>query len=283
MNNMAEDELLKCYIDCHAHLSAKEFNDDIDDVICGAKKVGVRVILAVTEFKDEFQKVIELSQRFPDIIVPCVGIHPVQGDPCQKQRPANVEDLDGVAEFVRAHRDELYAIGEVGLDLTPRYFDTELKVHQRQSQYDVFAKQIELAKELDLPLNVHSRSAGRPTINFLKEHGASKVLLHAFDGKPSVAMQGVDAGFYFSFPPSIVRSEQKQKLAKTLPLSHILLETDSPALGTEKQIRNEPKFIQSSCELIAKLKGLSPEHVMVETSRNALKLFPKLKRILAVV
>ncbi|XP_028395872.1 putative deoxyribonuclease TATDN3 isoform X2 [Dendronephthya gigantea] len=244
---------MNCYIDCHAHLSANEFDEDIDVVLSQAKEVGVGAILAVTEFKSEFEKVISLSERFPDIVAPCLGIHPVQGDPKKKQRPANPEDLVGVEEFIRLHREKLFAIGE-----------------------------IELAKELDLPVNVHSRSAGRPTINFLKENGASKVLLHAFDGKPSVAMQGVDAGYYFSFPPSIIRSEQKQKLAKVLPLSNILLETDSPALGVEKQARNEPKFIQKSCEMIAKIKGLKPEQVMVETTKNALKLFPKLQRYIRI-
>ncbi|XP_028395871.1 putative deoxyribonuclease TATDN3 isoform X1 [Dendronephthya gigantea] len=273
---------MNCYIDCHAHLSANEFDEDIDVVLSQAKEVGVGAILAVTEFKSEFEKVISLSERFPDIVAPCLGIHPVQGDPKKKQRPANPEDLVGVEEFIRLHREKLFAIGEIGLDLTPRYFDPNKKDILREGQYEVFLKQIELAKELDLPVNVHSRSAGRPTINFLKENGASKVLLHAFDGKPSVAMQGVDAGYYFSFPPSIIRSEQKQKLAKVLPLSNILLETDSPALGVEKQARNEPKFIQKSCEMIAKIKGLKPEQVMVETTKNALKLFPKLQRYIRI-
>ncbi|CAB3979034.1 deoxyribonuclease TATDN3 isoform X1 [Paramuricea clavata] len=277
------DEIqMNCFIDCHAHLSANEFDDDIGVVLEQAKEVGVKAILGVTEFKSEFQKVMDLSERFPDIVAPCLGIHPVQGDPREKQRPANLEDLVGVEEMIRLHKEKLFAIGEIGLDLTPRYFDPDKKEMQREGQYKVFSRQIELAKELDLPVNVHSRSAGRPTINFLKEHGASKVLLHAFDGKPSVAMQGVEAGYYFSFPPSIVRSEQKQKLAKVLPLSNILLETDSPALGIEKQVRNEPKFIQSSCEMIAKIKGLKPEQVAVETTRNALKLFPKLQRYIKI-
>ncbi|XP_073484507.1 putative deoxyribonuclease TATDN3 isoform X3 [Aquarana catesbeiana] len=241
-------------VDCHCHLSAAEFNQDIDNILQEARTAGVRALVAVAEHAAEFEKLIQLSRRNAGLVFPCLGVHPVQTETSEQQRSATLQ---------------------VGLDFTPRIASTD---DQKEEQRQVFIRQIELAKHLGLPLNVHSRSAGRPTINLLKEQGAEKVLLHAFDGKPSVAMEGVKAGYFFSIPPSIIRSEQKQKLVKQLPLENMCLETDSPALGPEKQVRNEPKNIIFSAEYIAKIKGISLEEVIEVTTKNAIKLFPKLKQ-----
>ncbi|KAK1906573.1 putative deoxyribonuclease TATDN3 [Dissostichus eleginoides] len=89
-------------------------------------------------------------------------------------------------------------------------------------------------------------------------------------------MERVKAGYFFSIPPSIIRSEQKQKLVKQLPSENICLETDSPALGPEKQVRNEPRNVVVSAEFISRVKGVSLQTVMDVTTQNALRLFPKI-------
>ncbi|RMX37343.1 hypothetical protein pdam_00015451 [Pocillopora damicornis] len=264
-----------CFVDCHAHISAKEFSEDVDVVIDEAKQAGVRAVVGVTEFKTEFTGMLKLHERYPDFIAPCLGVHPVQS--LCPDRSATLEDLDGVEEFIRENHEKLVAIGEVGLDFTPRFISKE---EDKDIQREVFSRQIKLALELNLPLNVHSRSAGRHVIEMLQQHGARNVLLHAFDGKPSNALKGVQQGYYFSIPPSIVRSPQKEKLVKNVPLSNLLLETDSPALAAEKQTRNEPKNIRISCEAIAQIKGIPVQTVYEETTKNALKLFPKLQRFI---
>uniref|UniRef100_A0A8C5J0G6 TatD DNase domain containing 3 n=1 Tax=Junco hyemalis TaxID=40217 RepID=A0A8C5J0G6_JUNHY len=255
-------------VDCHCHLAAACF-----------QPAAVSALVVVSEQAGEFRSVVELSERFPGFVLPCLGVHPVQEISPEEQRSVTLKDLDAALPLIERYKDKLVGIGEVGLDFTPRFASTD---EQKEGQRQVLIKQIELARKLDLPLNVHSRSAGRPTINLLKEQGATKVLLHAFDGKPSVAMEGVRAGYYFSIPPSIVRSEQKQKLVKQLPLENMCLETDSPALGPEKQVRNEPKNIYIAAEYIAKIKGIPVGEVIEVTTQNALKVFPKLQHFIRI-
>lgn len=92
-------------------------------------------------------------------------------------------------------------------------------------------------------------------------------------------MEGVRAGYFFSLPPSIIRSGQ-QRLVKQLPLTSICLETDSPALGPEKQVRNEPQNVRISAEYIAEVKGVSVAEVTEVTTQNAMRLFPRLQQLL---
>lgn len=137
-----------------------------------------------------------------------------------------------------------------------------------------------LAAELDLPLNVHSRSAGRRTVDLLLGCGASRVLMHAFDGKASHAVRAAEQGYLFSIPASVVHSRQKQKLVRRLPLESLALETDSAVLGPERGTRHEPANVVAARDVLAEAHGVSAEHVEHVTIENARRLFPALEDVL---
>ncbi|XP_074540876.1 putative deoxyribonuclease tatdn3 isoform X3 [Halichoeres trimaculatus] len=242
------------FVDCHCHISAQEFEEDLEDVIQRTKEAGVKTLVAVTEGVGEFERVLQLQERYPDLVAPCFGVHPLQVDGGLEQRSVKPQ---------------------IGLDFTPWCAPSQ---QDKDDQLDVFIKQLSIAQELQLPVNVHSRSAAKVTISTMRKQGISRALLHNFAGKPSVALEGVKAGYLFSFPPAVCRNQQRDKLIQQIPLEHICLETDSPALGLEKHVRNEPRNITLCCQHIADLKGVSPETVKVVTAENAYRLFPKVSR-----
>ena len=234
-------------IDTHAHLGDPLFDDDRDAVLDRAREAGVLAVVTVGETLQDARRNLELAETHAGVIRPAAGLYPTYLD---------LEQAVAMDGLIRENRDRLVAIGEVGLD----YWKVRDEADQ-QVQREIFGRFIELSLDLDLPLNVHSRSAGRHAVALLLERGARRVQLHAFDGKPSAALPAVEAGYFFSIPPSVVRSRQKQKLVRQLPLSCLLLETDSPVLGPVPSVRNEPANIRVALQTVSEIKGVREEEL----------------------
>jgi TatD DNase family protein len=215
-------------------------------------------VIAVGENLSDARQNLKLAKRF-SLLRPAAGLYP---------KTVDLYEAEQMISFIRAHHRHLVAIGEVGLD----YWIVK-DAHQREIQREIFCRFIDLSLELDLPLNVHSRSAGRHAVALLLERGARRVQLHAFDGKAATAQPAAEAGFLFSIPPSILRSRQKQKLVKQLPVSSLLVETDSPVLGPSAHLRNEPASALISLKAISEIKGLRRSATAQEVFQNTLGLF----------
>ncbi|XP_059161113.1 putative deoxyribonuclease TATDN3 [Physella acuta] len=270
-------------VDAHAHLTNELLIGDIDNIIARALVKHVAAALVVTENLKDFEHVIDLYRSFPRFVVPCLGIHPIQCSGTKDDagieimRSVILNDYEGVEESIEDNLDIIGGIGEIGLDFTPRFCQ---KPDDKEIQTLILTKQVQLADRHRLPINVHSRSAGRKAIQLLKELGAQNVLLHAFDGRASVALEGASNGFYFSVPSSVCRDTQIQKMVKALPLDKLLVETDAPCISPVKGTVNEPANAMVSIEYISKIKKIHLEYVKTITTENAVRLFPKLKDIL---
>lgn len=179
-----------------------------------------------------------------------------------------------IVEWIKQHNDSLVCLGEAGLDFSTWLCPTS---SEREEQKRALIEQINIAKEFDLPLNLHSRSAGRPLLALLREQNATPCLLHAFDGGKKVIKSGVADGHYFSVAPSITRDPSQLLVANTVPRARVVLESDSPALGPVKQVRNTPSNLLITVKVLADLWGISQEEVATITTQNALRLFPRIQ------
>jgi TatD DNase family protein len=251
-------ETMKPLVDTHAHMCDPVFDPDRDWILENARLAGISGVIAVGETLADAEKNLRLAARHP-MILPAAGLYPTLLD---------LELAEKMRDFIRRNKDKLIAIGEVGIDHWKVQDEKD-----REIQHAIFRDFIDLGSQLNLPLNIHSRSAGRQAVSLLLEHSASRVQLHAFDGKVAAALPAAEAGFFFSIPPSIVRSEQKQKLAKKLPLSNLLIETDSPVLGPNPKERNVPANALIVLKAIAEIKQKSAEEVSEAVLENTRRLY----------
>ncbi|KAL0078013.1 putative deoxyribonuclease TATDN3-like protein [Phycomyces blakesleeanus] len=274
-------------IDVHAHIQSINFPEEsLSKMVDLAREAGVTQIVSVSESVFDALDVLNVARTSNGLIWPGLGLHPVQPLSKEDNQPRSVtlKDLEEFEPILQQSisAKEICCIGEIGLDFSLHILaknthnpstlsEDELKNIQRQ----VFKRQVEMAIDADLTVNVHSRSAGHHALAILYECNAKRVIMHAFDGKVSYAKKAVEAGYYFSVPPSIVRSPEKQNLVAALPLSHLLLESDSPALGPQKNVDNTPANILLAAMEIARIKKVDVEQVIKTTTDNAIKLLIK--------
>mmetsp|Transcript_14582 Transcript_14582/g.41432 ORF Transcript_14582/g.41432 Transcript_14582/m.41432 type:complete len:281 (+) Transcript_14582:357-1199(+) len=258
-------------VDVHCHLYYPEFAEDLPEVLEHARNLGVKKICCVSHDAKTARKIIDMAKQ-SDLVVPLAAAHPVQEDGACVTR----DTVEEAVRFVRDHHDHLAGIGECGLDFSPFVVNGPDRDERKARQRWALEEFVKLSREYELPLNVHSRSAGRPTIQLLQQANARWVNMHAFDGSTKVARQALASGYYFSVPPSVVRGPDRQRQIGDLPLGSLLLESDAPALGPVKGERNVPGNVVLSAREIARIKGVTYEQVAAATTENAKRLFPKL-------
>ncbi len=256
-------------IDTHCHLDFKDFDKDRDNVIARAKEKGVVRIVNVGSSIEGSRRAVELADKY-DIVYASIGLHPHDASQVTDKV---IEDLKRLAK-----NKKVVAIGEVGLD----YYRND---SAKDIQQAAFRKFIRLARELDLPLIIHSREADDDTINILKEYSQLptpnlqliKGVMHCFSGNEKMLKTCLDLGLYISFTCNLTFKNAKKlrEVAKITPIERIFLETDAPFLAPEgmRGKRNEPAYLTYLVDEWVKLTGLSKEDIARITTHNANRLF----------
>ncbi|WP_339135333.1 MAG: TatD family hydrolase [Candidatus Electrothrix sp. GW3-4] len=250
-------------IDSHCHLDMEACQDDIEDIIRCAEQGQVHTIITIGIDLASSQRAVELADTYPGVYA-SVGIHPhdaEEGDDIVYQQ---LKEL--------ATSEKVVAYGEIGLDYAKQYAPVE---RQRLE----FARQLALAKELDLPIIIHDREAHEDTVQIIREHGPFPAggVMHCFSGDTAFAHQVLDLGLHISIPGIVTfnKASELQKVAQKIPLDRMLLETDAPFL-TPAPFRgkpNRPEYLLYTAAKVATLRGISIDEVAQQTSQNTKQLF----------
>lgn len=248
-------------IDSHAHLEMREFDSDRHDVIERAELAGVDCIVTVGTNPGLSRKALSIAHQYKNIYA-TVGVHPHD---VAKASDKSFDELKALAQDPK-----VVAYGEIGLD----YFRN---ISPREKQIEMFAKQLELAQELNLPVIIHDRDAHEETLRMVKASGVRLGVFHCFSGDWAMARQCIDLGFYISVPGVVTFDKSKvlQDVVRQAPLDTILLETDCPYLTPvpHRGKRNEPSFIVHTAKKVAEIKKMPWEDIAQTAARNTRKLF----------
>ncbi|MGH7251427.1 MAG: TatD family hydrolase [Nitrospiraceae bacterium] len=250
-------------IDTHAHLDDARFDSDRDAMIARAREAGVEHFVTIGCDLATSRAAVELADRYP-FVYATVGVHPHEA---KQIGDSWYDDLRRLAQHKK-----VVAYGEIGLDYHYNHSPPRL-------QRERFREQITLARELRLPIVVHTREAQDDTMAILKEENAADVggVFHCFSGDARLAKDALDLGFLLSFSGVITfqNATMLRDIVKTVPMDRILVETDSPYLtpAPHRGQRNEPAHVRLVAGKIAAIQGMTAEQVAELTSQNARRVF----------
>lgn len=250
-------------IDTHSHLYSTDFDEDRDLMVARAKDAGVQKVYLPAIDSSTHEDMMQFAEANKGFAIPMMGLHPCYVDANYQQELAIVESWLKKSHFA--------AIGEIGLDY---YHSTEFK----EQQIDAFRQQIHWAKELNLPIVIHTRSAMDETIKMVAEEGQGKVkgIFHCYGGDERQALNIIELGCMLGIGGVVTyKNAGLADLVTKLPLESMVLETDAPYLTPVpfRGKRNESAYIKFVAEKIAQLKNLSFEEVVEVTTANAKKVF----------
>ena len=250
------------FIDSHSHLILEAFDQDRDAVIQEALSNGITYIVQSCDNLKEIEKNLILTKKYENLYS-SVGIHPHE---------AKLWDDVSKSTIVKyTNERKVVAIGETGLDFFYNYSPQEV-------QLKVFREQVQVAKEVALPLIIHTRDAFKETIKILKEEKPEKGgVFHCYTGDLETANEALKLGFFISWSGILTfkNSASLREVAKEIPLEKTLIETDCPFLTPipHRGKRNEPKFVRHVAEELAKIHNVGVDKIGEVTSENAMRLF----------
>ena len=279
---MVNEQMVNGLIDTHIHIDEEAYAEDREEVIARQLAEGVEAMIVPGVNTASIESVLEVCRKHPGVCYAALGLHP------EDVKENWEEDWQVVEKAIRAHREELVGIGEIGLDY---YWDKTYK----EEQQEVFKRQLQLAQELDLPVMIHNRDATEDTMRILRDaqmvkgkcpNGKCFGVFHCFNGSKEVAKQILDMGFYLGIGGVI--TFKNCKLAETMRvvsseygvlsselMSRLVLETDGPYMAPtpHRGERNESRYMRLVAERLAQVFECSVEEIIAVTNQNARELF----------
>lgn len=262
MNYSADSVLVSSmgFIDTHCHLNDEHY-ENVAEVVEECKKQGLEAMICIGYDLESSIKAVEIANTF-DNVYAAVGIHPDDAASYNDEVEAKLMEL--------AKEPKVVAIGEIGLDY---YWDKA----PHEVQQEVFARQIELARKLDLPISIHNRDAYEDTWAVLEKYAPVKGVMHCYSGSWDMAQRYLKQGLYISLagPVTFKNAVHPKEVAKNVPMDKFLVETDSPYLTPHpyRGKMNYPYMTNLVGAMVAELKELPVEDVMEAEKANVKKLF----------